>query len=685
MAPDVRLPAFFRLDPLIGWQVSSASKDVAIDPAGGTLELNFVGMRPSPLTDGSGAFGGLTMPTGVALGPEGAVLVANPATGEILYNPHPALFGEDGGDAPGLVPLWPAQVPDPAPEDACVREQAAIPRGPYDLVAPRGVAFSRDGDLLVTDEGDEVTPGRLIVYTWPGLRVREVLELGGAPWDVAVDRHGMIYIAGAKTERILRLDRAWRQTNWRGGQGTLNRPRHLAIDEGGTVYVLDLDPATVQNRLMVLDNLGHARTLTEAELTAFWGSQLPPPVQERDGEYYAPGEICVEHGQHLRNVVLDRLGRLPQGPVLRYVMPQGRRNRTGRYVSEALDSESYAFAWHRLQFDMDLSTSGALEVQSYTNAQFLEPGRIDSLPEQSWSSRIVLTSGARQEVLVQSPPGRFLWLRLRLVGDGLTSPIIRSIDILGPRKSSLRFLPAPFHEDPVGRDFLDRFLSYFDTIFTEIDQGLTQFSAHLTPQGAPEGAYLSWLTSWFDIRFLAAWPDATRRAFLANAMALHRARGTVPGLTALLRLHLDITTPMPVVIEGFRLRNYAERRKTLVPDLPDGSLRIGGRPLTQPRVSGDEAHRFVVVVPAAKLPDAAARQTLIDLVDQFKPAHTAWTLIDVAPGLRVGCQSMVGVDTLLGSYPQQPLAAAHLGQSAQLSGSRNRLPRLGQSHVTTRY
>ena len=120
-------------------------------------------------------------------------------------------------------------------------------------------------------------------------------------------------------------------------------------------------------------------------------------------------------------------------------------------------------------------------------------------------------------------------------------------------------------------------------------------------------------------------------------------------------------------------------------DLPDGSLRIGGRPLTPPLRPGDEAHRFAVVVPAAKLPDADARQTLIELVDQFKPAHTAWTLIDVAPGVRVSCQSTIGVDTLLGSYRQEPLGSAQLGQSAQLTGPPNRLPRLGQSHVMARH
>jgi phage tail-like protein len=677
----VRLAAFYRLDAEIGWRLSAVSEGVRVEPSTGEVELGFVGTRLSPLTDVSGTFGGLTLPTGVAIGPEGVVLVADPQAGVILRNPHPGLFGAGGQGAPGFVPLWPKLSPSSA-DDAWALSTPPQP-GPHDLVRPRGLAFSRDGDLLVADEGDGATAGRLIVYTWPELFVRQVIALDGRPWDVAVDADGRIHLADAGVGRVRRLTRSWQEEAWPGGAGQLHQPKHLAINAEGTVFVVDLDGDTGLNRLSRLTNLGAAEPLDETGLTAFWQARLPPPIRQEGGAFYAPGEHCREHGPRLRNVTVDRRGRLPQRPQLLYVPPPGRRVRKGTFVSEALDSGSFAFAWHRLLFDMELGQAGGLEVQTFTSPQFLEPERITALPEQSWSRRVVLTPESRPEVLIQSPPGRYLFLRVRLVGDGSDSPRVRAIDVLGPRRSSLRFLPRPFHEDPVSRDFLDRFLSYFDTVFNEIEHRIGRFAAQLSPQGAPEGAFLAWLASWFDIAMLAEWPDSTRRAFLANAMKLHRLRGTVAGLKAVLRLHLRLEPPMPALIEGFRLRHFAERRLTGEPDLHDGSLRIASVPLTQPLIEGDTAHRFFVAVPAARVPSEKDRAALRQLVDLFRPAHTAWTLIAVEPGVRVGCQSTIGVDTLLGGYPHAPLGEMRLGQSATLARRPNSLKRLGDARLVS--
>lgn len=684
VTPDIRLPAFLRLDPAIGWRRAPTSDGVEPDPVTQTLTLGYLGTRLSPLTDGSGAFGGKTLPTGVAVHPDGTVVVASPKAREVLVTPHQGLFGPGGDSAPAFVPLWPAPPPPAAPTD-CALPSAPTRRGPYDLASPRGVAFSRDGDLLVSDAGDAATPGRLLVYTWPGLRVRAEVTLGGQPWDIAVAPDGTIWIADAQRHQIRKLDRAWRISAFRTRDGGLNRPRHLTLGDSGILYVVDTDPDSGAGRLSSVDRHGRVTHLNDTAQTAFWSQSLPAPIQARGGQYFAPGATCIDHGPRLHNLRLDRTGRLPQGPVLRYVRPAGRRVRKGTFVTEALDSETFAFAWHRLTFDMDLGDSGAVIVQSVTSASFLEPDRIATLPDTSWSRPITLTPDMPFEALIQSPPGRYLWLRLVLVGDGVSSPDIRAIELSQPRRSSLRFLPAPFHEDPEARDFLDRFLSFFDTVFAEIAQEVAAFSARLAPHSAPEGAFLAWIASWFDIRFLAAWDDATRRAFVASAMDLHRSRGTITGLTMLLRLHLGVSAPLPVLIEAFRLRHYAERRDTSVPDMPDGSLRIGGQALTQPLLPGDTAHRFYVVAPNAVIGDAIARQTLIDLVDAYKPAHTAWKLIAIDAALRIGCQSTVGVDTLLGRPQRAPLGEMRLAQTAGLPAPPDRLPRLGRDKISPRH
>jgi hypothetical protein len=67
--------------------------------------------------------------------------------------------------------------------------------------------------------------------------------------------------------------------------------------------------------------------------------------------------------------------------------------------------------------------------------------------------------------------------------------------------------------------------------------------------------------------------------------------------------------------------------------------------------AGEIAHHFTIIVPSQAAPDEAALATLHRLVEAQKPAHTRYQLRVAAPELRIGCQSTVGVDTLLGHYP----------------------------------
>ena len=70
------------------------------------------------------------------------------------------------------------------------------------------------------------------------------------------------------------------------------------------------------------------------------------------------------------------------------------------------------------------------------------------------------------------------------------------------------------------------------------------------------------------------------------------------------------------------------------------------------------AHRFQVFVPSAWLRSWQDEDMLRRALDTEKPAHTHYQLCLVAPRLRVGVQSTVGVDTIIGGYPVAVLAGA---------------------------
>jgi phage tail-like protein len=68
-------------------------------------------------------------------------------------------------------------------------------------------------------------------------------------------------------------------------------------------------------------------------------------------------------------------------------------------------------------------------------------------------------------------------------------------------------------------------------------------------------------------------------------------------------------------------------------------------------LSDDYAHLFSVYVPASQVRTTAERQALLDFLEAEKPAHTDYDLCLVEPKMRVGVQSMLGIDSIVGGPP----------------------------------
>jgi len=77
------------------------------------------------------------------------------------------------------------------------------------------------------------------------------------------------------------------------------------------------------------------------------------------------------------------------------------------------------------------------------------------------------------------------------------------------------------------------------------------------------------------------------------------------------------------------------------------------------------AHRFTVSVYPGDVECAGRLDRIRAIVDREKPAHTMYELCVIAPGIRIGYQARLGVDTLLGGGPRSP---ARLGESPLVLG-----------------
>jgi phage tail-like protein len=263
------------------------------------------------------------------------------------------------------------------------------------------------------------------------------------------------------------------------------------------------------------------------------------------------------------------------------------------------------------------------------------------------------------DALVTRPPGRWLFVRVRLSGDGRSTPVVRRIRLDFPRVSSVEQLPAVYRRDPAAEDFTARFLSLFDARVEELDRVIERYPALLDTGGVPDAA-LPWLAGLVGLSFDAGWTASRRRALLRAAPELYRLRGTPEGLRRAVRLVFDV---VPVIQELGPARAWAAlggRTAVL------GAVRLFGpsrvrlrldrsvlsrtpiRSLGDPDrdAQGSGANRFRVLVPprAGGTVDA---ERLRRLVDSQAPAHTVAEVRIGGTGLIVGEQAVVGVDTVL--------------------------------------
>jgi phage tail-like protein len=358
-----------------------------------------------------------------------------------------------------------------------------------------------------------------------------------------------------------------------------------------------------------------------------------------------------------------------------------------------LDSRLHQCPWHTITVELDeLPRGSRLALDTYTandrTGTFqLQPAQWDATGQRVGDGR---PGPIRQTFLVQSRPGRFFRLRLRLWGDGHASPLVRRLRIDFPRNSWLRYLPAEYQRDEAGRQFLERFLAIAQADWDAIEARVTDFAALADPRAAPD-EWLDYLASWLGLPLEGTWTPDQKRTLLVAAPAILARHGTADGLRDYLRVYLANMTGLPaehlgafpVILEGYRTRPRAV--------LPGGDALRFGLPLWGPAVIGrlqldvfavaDEvalvatgdpqrdlfhhyAHRFRVLVPAAWVRDEAAERMLRRAIDAAKPAHTTYELTLLPSQVVLGRHSTLGVDMIIGRRPPTRLGGVALGEGA---------------------
>jgi phage tail-like protein len=703
--PDVPKPPHDPLHLLVnaqtGWRKSASSDHIEQSLEDCSLCLSPDPVSSRSLVDAAGTFGGLDLPTGVATDAAGGIYLLDSATGKLKrFDPCECRF-EDIPCAGG------------------------IGSAPRQFLDPHGIALLKD-DLFVCDTSN----ARVQVFALKGMILRALWPSPAAaglsqpwkPFDVAFDARGRAFVTDLANGVVHRFNR---HGHWQMAFGALSQPTDLGIDRHDRLYVVE----TGSSNVVVFDASGKEvdrvsrRNKIASEFRALSFTTDPkgnlylgdlcepkgPPSAECCGSNPAQ-PVLVVFDLHGNRLTPDQLKKLP---IVTTVFEQ-----EGKYLSEPLDSEIYRCQWHSVMIHGELPAGSQIVVETFTAETPLDRTDLDGLSDAAWRTQQSVNAMTAKgwDCLVTSPPGRFLYLRLTLRGNGVVTPRIARIKLFFPRISLRRYLPAIFGENPVSADFTDRMLAVFDKIFCSIETQLDYFARYLDPMSAPAkrdpktlADFLTWLASWMGVILNRSWDERRRRLFLRDAHIFHQLRGTLEGLRRQLLLYLGWISeeksgslcpcwrePPLLILEHFKLRRWlfvGEARlgeqsmlwgKRIVNRTQLGeTAQVGGTQLVgTPDPVRDPfhiyAHKFSVFIPAACVRGDDRRAVVERVISLAKPAHTAHQLELVEPRFRIGFQSAIGFDSVVARYPdsftldQQQLGYdTVLGHSVEKKGPPN--------------
>ncbi|HEY3497788.1 MAG TPA: phage tail protein [Polyangiaceae bacterium] len=269
---------------------------------------------------------------------------------------------------------------------------------------------------------------------------------------------------------------------------------------------------------------------------------------------------------------------------------------------------------------------------------------------------------AAADAMVLARPGRYLWLRVTLLSNGIATPRITSFEIERPRLGIARFLPAVYQNSTPEDDFLRRWLAIFEsTVFDGVALRFDQYAALFDPRTAPP-EMLPFLADWLEVLETAKLRDdeaAFRRA-LVQADALAKTRGTIDGLVLALRIYMGLDVQIVESFKrraGFLLGTGARIDDVIGPALGCQTSLGGAKSATflndEPFLgcsflldcedTGSLPFGFDVIVSARDVCTTVDLELLRFIIETEKPAHTSFRIRPMGTaGFVLGVQSVVG-------------------------------------------
>ena len=338
----------------------------------------------------------------------------------------------------------------------------------------------------------------------------------------------------------------------------------------------------------------------------------------------------------------------------------------------ALRAAQIETAWELLAAEPTEITEHSEYAQEYVRtAQNRVLAAVETATDEEWQ-----TVDATEDILLSAARGRYLTVRLELVGTQQASPRVESVRASWPRQSYLDYLPEIYQKQ--GKDgTLEAFLAVFGTLFTDLEREIETATELFDPQAVPAEA-LPWLADWLDVETPAEWPTPAIRKRLAAAPDHQPTRGSHDGLRNMLALylsHIEPTEPLdsarlvpsertPV---GMDVDLQAVDHGLWILEAPD-LAEIG--PAAVEAYSRPFSRGERVVVYAGPFEQPAHKQAVKDIIDRETPAHVSHRLVELETAWRLGVDSFLGETSHLAESGFE-LGGTRLGSTAEIEAEKS--------------
>ncbi|KNY25330.1 phage tail protein [Pseudobacteroides cellulosolvens] len=225
--------------------------------------------------------------------------------------------------------------------------------------------------------------------------------------------------------------------------------------------------------------------------------------------------------------------------------------------------------------------------------------------------------------------GRYLWIRIKVpevMGDDIKDLIIKKIRLYYPRTSFLSYLPRVYQNDAESRDFLDRYLSIFGTIYDEFEEEIDNISKYFDPD-AVEDEYLKWLSSWLAITSDDIW-DKKRRELLKKAPEIYKIRGTKRAIEQMIELY---TGERPKIVEYFEYKEFLKD-----PDQKDRLINL----------FGNDPYTFSVLISSECVKENHQKIAVRKILMEEKPGYTETRLILLKNSIELDGHTYLGINSI---------------------------------------